>query len=145
MFKGDKIKIKETLLGELVQQEIREHRIELGMPMQVKENRSSVITVMGLDVSQSGTKHPAVSVVQNYDFFKDKMLLMQAQENGVVLDEEELLFLASDQTNTFDADVDDQPVRDLTQNDDNIFQADECDAFDSDVDDEPTAQSIFMA
>ncbi|GJS94415.1 reverse transcriptase domain-containing protein [Tanacetum coccineum] len=53
---------------------------------------------------------------QNSDYFKDKMLLMQAQENGVVLDEEELLFLA-----------------------------DECDAFDSDVDDEPTAQSIFMA
>ncbi|GJZ77465.1 hypothetical protein Tco_0642137 [Tanacetum coccineum] len=33
----------------------------------------------------------------------------------------------------FDADVDDQPVRDLALNDDNIFQADECDAFDSDV------------
>ncbi|GKE57705.1 hypothetical protein Tco_1496890, partial [Tanacetum coccineum] len=44
------------------------------------------------------------------------MLLMQTQENGLVLDEEELLFLA-----------------------------DEYDAFDSDVDDEPTAQSIFMA
>ncbi|GJT72463.1 retrovirus-related pol polyprotein from transposon TNT 1-94 [Tanacetum coccineum] len=56
-------------------------------------------------------KHP-----QNSDYFKDRMLLMQAQENGAVLDEEELLFLA-----------------------------DECDAFDSDVDDEPTAQSIFMA
>ncbi|GJR76592.1 hypothetical protein Tco_0088957 [Tanacetum coccineum] len=109
MFKGDRIRIKETLLGELVQQEMGEHRIELGMPMQ------------------------------------DKMLLMQAQENGVVLDEEELLFLAGEQTNTFDADVDDQPVRDLAQNDDNIFQADECDAFDSDVDDKPTAQSIFMA
>ncbi|GKB20164.1 integrase, catalytic region, zinc finger, CCHC-type containing protein [Tanacetum coccineum] len=53
---------------------------------------------------------------QNSDFFKDKMLLMQAQENGAVLDEEELLFLA-----------------------------DECDAFDSDVDDEPTTQLIFMA
>ncbi|GJU91977.1 retrovirus-related pol polyprotein from transposon TNT 1-94 [Tanacetum coccineum] len=53
---------------------------------------------------------------QNSDYFKDKMLLMQAQENGAVLDEEELLFLA-----------------------------DECDAFDSDVDDEPTAQTIFMA
>ncbi|GJZ51662.1 retrovirus-related pol polyprotein from transposon TNT 1-94 [Tanacetum coccineum] len=53
---------------------------------------------------------------QNSDYFKDKMLLMQAQENGAVLDEEELLFLA-----------------------------DECDAFDSDVDDEPTTQSIFMA
>ncbi|GJZ64961.1 retrovirus-related pol polyprotein from transposon TNT 1-94 [Tanacetum coccineum] len=53
---------------------------------------------------------------QNSDYFKDKMLLMQAQENGAVLDEEELLFLA-----------------------------DECNAFDSDVDDEPTDQSIFMA
>ncbi|GJU86841.1 hypothetical protein Tco_1294387 [Tanacetum coccineum] len=73
------------------------------------------------------------------------MLLMQAQENGAVLDEKEILFLAGEQTNTFDADVDNQPVRDLALNEDNIFQADECDAFDSDVDDEPTAQSIFMA
>ncbi|GJZ91033.1 hypothetical protein Tco_0662960 [Tanacetum coccineum] len=66
------------------------------------------------------------------------------------LDEEELLFLAGEQGNTFDADVDNQPVQDLALNEDNIFQADECDedecdAFDSDVDDEPTAQSIFMA
>ncbi|GKC82275.1 integrase, catalytic region, zinc finger, CCHC-type containing protein [Tanacetum coccineum] len=82
---------------------------------------------------------------QNSDYFKDKMLLMQAQENGAVLDEEELLFLAGEQVNTFDADVDNQPVQDLALNEDNIFQADKCDAFDSDVDDEPTAQSIFMA
>ncbi|GKB04013.1 retrovirus-related pol polyprotein from transposon TNT 1-94 [Tanacetum coccineum] len=73
------------------------------------------------------------------------MLLMQAQENGVVLDEEELLFLAGEQTNTFDTDVDNQPVRDLALNEDNIFQADEYDVFDSDVDDEPTAKFIFMA
>ncbi|GJW79282.1 hypothetical protein Tco_0140964 [Tanacetum coccineum] len=73
------------------------------------------------------------------------MLLMQAQENGAVLDEEELLFLAGEQGNTFDADVDNQPVQDLALNEDNIFQADECDAFDLDVDDEPTAQTIFMA
>ncbi|GJV67922.1 retrovirus-related pol polyprotein from transposon TNT 1-94 [Tanacetum coccineum] len=70
---------------------------------------------------------------QNSDYFKDKMLLMQAQENGAVLDEEELLFLAGEQGNTFDADVDNQPVQDLALNEDNIFQADECDAFDSDV------------
>ncbi|GJW25460.1 hypothetical protein Tco_0039271 [Tanacetum coccineum] len=76
---------------------------------------------------------------------QDKMLLMQAQENGAVLDEKKLLFLAGEQANTFDADVDNQPVQDLALNEDNIFQADECDAFDSDVDDEPTAQSIFMA
>ncbi|GJV59440.1 integrase, catalytic region, zinc finger, CCHC-type containing protein [Tanacetum coccineum] len=63
----------------------------------------------------------------------------------IVLDEEELLFLAGEQANTFDADVDNQPVQDLALNEDNIFQADECDAFDSDVDDEPTTQSIFMA
>ncbi|GJR44025.1 hypothetical protein Tco_1312128 [Tanacetum coccineum] len=74
-----------------------------------------------------------------------KMLLMQAQENGAVLDEEELLFLDGEQGNTFDADVDNQPVYDLALNEDNIFQADEYDAFDSDVDDEPTAQSIFIA
>ncbi|GJY29903.1 hypothetical protein Tco_0405670 [Tanacetum coccineum] len=76
---------------------------------------------------------------------QDKMLLIQAQENGAVLDEEELLFLAGEQANTFDADVDNQPVQDLALNKDNIFQADECDAFDLDIDDESTAQSIFMA
>ncbi|GJW04291.1 integrase, catalytic region, zinc finger, CCHC-type containing protein, partial [Tanacetum coccineum] len=81
----------------------------------------------------------------NSNYFKDKMLLLQAQENGAVLDEEELLFLVGEQPNTFDADVDNQPVRDLARNENNIFQADECDAFDSNVDDEPTSQSIFMA
>ncbi|GKA74730.1 hypothetical protein Tco_0781032 [Tanacetum coccineum] len=75
---------------------------------------------------------------QNSDYFKDKMLLMQAQENGAVLDEEELLFLVGKQGNTFDAYVDNQPVQDLALNEDYIFQADECEAFDSDVDDEPT-------
>ncbi|GJZ29576.1 retrovirus-related pol polyprotein from transposon TNT 1-94 [Tanacetum coccineum] len=54
---------------------------------------------------------------QNSDYFKDKMLLMQAQENGVVLDEEQLLFLA----------------------------VDECDAFDSDIDEASTVQTMFMA
>nr|GEZ95560.1 hypothetical protein [Tanacetum cinerariifolium] len=54
---------------------------------------------------------------QNSDYYKDKMLLMQAQENGVALDKEQLLFLA----------------------------ADECEAFDSDVNEAPTAQTMFMA
>ncbi|GJU44507.1 retrovirus-related pol polyprotein from transposon TNT 1-94 [Tanacetum coccineum] len=54
---------------------------------------------------------------QNSEYFKDKMLLMQAQENGVALDEEQLLFLA----------------------------ADDCDAFDSDIDEAPMAQTMFMA
>ncbi|GJU42014.1 integrase, catalytic region, zinc finger, CCHC-type containing protein [Tanacetum coccineum] len=48
---------------------------------------------------------------------KTRCYLMQAQENGVVLDEEQLLFIAADQ----------------------------CDAFDSDVDEAPTTQTMFMA
>ncbi|GKG12582.1 hypothetical protein Tco_0346819, partial [Tanacetum coccineum] len=43
---------------------------------------------------------------QNFEYFKDKMLLMQAQENGVALDEEQLLFLAGRQDNVVDEDVD---------------------------------------
>nr|GEY40175.1 integrase, catalytic region, zinc finger, CCHC-type, peptidase aspartic, catalytic [Tanacetum cinerariifolium] len=56
-------------------------------------------------------------LIQNFDYNKGKMLLMQAQENGVALDEEQILFLT----------------------------ADDCDAFDSDVDEAPTAQTMFMA
>ncbi|GKA28933.1 hypothetical protein Tco_0715178 [Tanacetum coccineum] len=94
MFKGDKIRIRirGILLMEMVLQAMGAHRIELGMPMQLKRP-------------------------QNSDYFKDKMLLMQAQENGAVLDEKNYSF----------------------------WPVDGCDAFDSEVDDEPTAQSIFMA
>nr|GEV70069.1 hypothetical protein [Tanacetum cinerariifolium] len=66
------------------------------------------------------------------------MLLMQAQENGVVLDEEQLLFIAGGQDNAVDEDVDEEPVQDLALNVDNVFQADECDAFDFDVNEAPT-------
>ncbi|GKE12868.1 hypothetical protein Tco_1416419 [Tanacetum coccineum] len=87
MFRGDRTGFKETMLGVLLLQEIGELRTEL-------------------------PKRP-----QNSDYFKEKMSLMQAQENGVDLDEEQLLFLAADQ----------------------------CDAFDFDVDEAPTAQTMFMA
>nr|GEZ70193.1 retrovirus-related Pol polyprotein from transposon TNT 1-94 [Tanacetum cinerariifolium] len=70
---------------------------------------------------------------------------MQAQENRVALDEEQLLFLAGGQDNAIDEDVDEQPVQDLALNVDNVFQADECDAFDSDVDEALTAQTMFIA
>nr|GEW74465.1 retrovirus-related Pol polyprotein from transposon TNT 1-94 [Tanacetum cinerariifolium] len=82
---------------------------------------------------------------QNSKYYKDKMLLMQAQENEVALDTEQLLFLAGGQDNAFDDDVDKQPVQDLELNVDNVFQSDDCDAFDSDVDEAPTAQTMFMA
>nr|GEX30740.1 hypothetical protein [Tanacetum cinerariifolium] len=69
---------------------------------------------------------------QNSDYFKEKMLMMQAQENRVDLDKEQLLFLAGGQTNTFDDDVDEGP-------------ANQCDAFNYDVDEAPTAQTMCMA
>ncbi|GKA08335.1 retrovirus-related pol polyprotein from transposon TNT 1-94 [Tanacetum coccineum] len=50
-------------------------------------------------------KHP-----QNSEYIKDKMLLMQAQENGVALNEEQLLFIVSGQDTAIDEDVDEQPL-----------------------------------
>ncbi|GJV35981.1 retrovirus-related pol polyprotein from transposon TNT 1-94 [Tanacetum coccineum] len=76
---------------------------------------------------------------QDSDYFKDKMLLMNAHENGAVLDEEQLLFLAGEHATNFDDDVDD-----LALNVDHVFEADQCDAFDSDVDEAPTTQTMFM-
>ncbi|GJX12637.1 hypothetical protein Tco_0204395 [Tanacetum coccineum] len=68
--------------------------------------------------------------LQDSDYFKDKMLLMQAQER--------------EQVTNVDDDVDDSPENDLALNVDHIFEADECDAFDSDVDEGPTSQTMFM-
>ncbi|GJX33514.1 retrovirus-related pol polyprotein from transposon TNT 1-94 [Tanacetum coccineum] len=83
--------------------------------------------------------------LQDSDYFKDKLLLMQAQESGAVLDEEQSLFLAGEQVTNVDDDVDDSPENDLALNVDHVFEADECDAFDSDVDEGPTSQTMFMA
>ncbi|GJS29465.1 retrovirus-related pol polyprotein from transposon TNT 1-94 [Tanacetum coccineum] len=88
---------------------------------------------------------PRPKRIQDSDYFKDKMLLMQAQERGAVLDEEQLLFLAGEQVTNVDDDVDDSPENDLALNVDHVFEADECDAFDSDVDEGPTTQTMFMA
>nr|GFA84900.1 retrovirus-related Pol polyprotein from transposon TNT 1-94 [Tanacetum cinerariifolium] len=85
-------------------------------------------------------KHP-----QNSEYYKDKMLLMQVQENGVALDAEQLLFLAGGQDNAIDDDVDEQPVQVLALNVDNVFQADDYDAFDSDVGEASMEQTMFMA
>nr|GEY99493.1 hypothetical protein [Tanacetum cinerariifolium] len=42
------------------------------------------------------------------------MLLMQAHENGVVLDEEQLMFIVGGQDNFVDDDADEPPIQDLT-------------------------------
>ncbi|GJV17358.1 hypothetical protein Tco_1362681 [Tanacetum coccineum] len=88
IFRVDRIEVRGTMQGVQVELVMGELITELAMQIQVKQ-----------------------------EYFKDKMLLMQAKENGVALDEEQLLFIA----------------------------ADDCDAFNSDVDETPPAQTMFMA
>ncbi|GKD68278.1 hypothetical protein Tco_1322368 [Tanacetum coccineum] len=70
---------------------------------------------------------------------KEKMLLAQAQEAGVVLHEDQQDFLA-DILEEMDSDCNDLQLH-TTSN----FKADHIDAYDSDCDDEATSCAIFMA
>ncbi|GKF45593.1 retrovirus-related pol polyprotein from transposon TNT 1-94, partial [Tanacetum coccineum] len=152
---------KHTFLKQTINSEL--HQI-LGTKPQFKTARlwfrmfrvdriEDMVTMHGVQVKYyncNGIGHIARNCTQpkrpqNSEYFKDKMLRMQAQENKVTLDEEQLLFLSGGHDNTIDEDVDEQPVQDLALNVDNVFQADDCDAFDSDVDKAPTAQTMFMA
>nr|GEV39770.1 hypothetical protein [Tanacetum cinerariifolium] len=75
---------------------------------------------------------------------EDLLELEMQEENGAVLDEEQLLFLAGEQVTNFDDDVDDPLEQDLALNVDHVFEADQCDAFDSDVDEAPMTQTMLM-
>ncbi|GKC70856.1 hypothetical protein Tco_1116739 [Tanacetum coccineum] len=55
------------------------------------------------------------------EFRTKEAMQILAQENGVVLDEDQLLFITSGQANMFDNDVDKEPVQDLALNKDNVF------------------------
>ncbi|GJR24523.1 hypothetical protein Tco_0973050 [Tanacetum coccineum] len=109
-----------------------------------RQNRGQGNYARGVVATRNEGVHNRVGNA-NPEYFKDKMLMMEAQENRAVLDEEHLLFIAGGQTNMFDDDVDEAPVQDLALNADNVFHADHCYAFDSDVDEVPTTQTMFMA
>ncbi|GJW54866.1 hypothetical protein Tco_0098951 [Tanacetum coccineum] len=68
------------------------------------------------DLSQDEKDRYNADIRATNIILQDKMLLMQAQENGVALDEEQLLFLAGGQDNAIDEDADEQPVQDLALN-----------------------------
>nr|GEU66980.1 hypothetical protein [Tanacetum cinerariifolium] len=71
-------------------------------------------------------------------WFKDKVLLVQAQENGQILHEEELAFLADPGI------AEDQAIQTvITHN--AAYQADDLDAYDSDCDEFNTAKVALMA
>ncbi|GKD76351.1 hypothetical protein Tco_1338972, partial [Tanacetum coccineum] len=75
---------------------------------------------------------------RNAAWFKEKMLLAQAQESGQVLDEEQLVFLA-DPGITDCHDI--QPT--IIHN--AAFQTGDIDAYDSDCDDISSAKAVLMA
>ncbi|GJS17732.1 hypothetical protein Tco_0412204 [Tanacetum coccineum] len=74
----------------------------------------------------------------NDSWFKDKVLLVQAQANGQILHEEELAFLADPGT------VEGQATQTvITHN--AAYQANDLDAYDSDYDELNTAKVALMA
>ncbi|GJY87927.1 hypothetical protein Tco_0502555 [Tanacetum coccineum] len=71
-------------------------------------------------------------------WFKDKVLLVEAQGSGKVLNEEKLTFLA-------DPGVAEGPVTHTVITHNAAYQADDLDAYDSDYDDFSTAKAVLMA
>nr|GEV36100.1 hypothetical protein [Tanacetum cinerariifolium] len=72
------------------------------------------------------------------EWFKDKVLLVQAQANGQVLQEEELEFLA-------DPGVQESTNNQMVITNNAAYQADDLDAYDSDCDEINTAKIALMA
>nr|GEU55982.1 hypothetical protein [Tanacetum cinerariifolium] len=71
-------------------------------------------------------------------WFRDKVLLVEAQGNSNVLSEKELEFLA-------DPRVVEGPVTQMVITHNTAYQADDLDAYDYDCDDFSTAKAVFMA
>nr|GFB00553.1 integrase, catalytic region, zinc finger, CCHC-type, peptidase aspartic, catalytic [Tanacetum cinerariifolium] len=77
--------------------------------VQGRQNKGQRNNARGAGATSYGEAQNKVGYA-NPEYFKNKMLLMQAQENGVALDEEQLLFIAGGQDNDVDEDVDEQPA-----------------------------------
>nr|GEV10703.1 integrase, catalytic region, zinc finger, CCHC-type, peptidase aspartic, catalytic [Tanacetum cinerariifolium] len=108
---GTKLQFK---MAELWFKIFRVDRIEVRGPIhgvEVQLGMGEFITELGM-------------LIQNSDYYKDKMLLMQAQENGGIRCKATIVS-SGGQDNTIDEDVDEQPVQDLALNVDNVFQADD--------------------
>ncbi|GKG45315.1 hypothetical protein Tco_0495393, partial [Tanacetum coccineum] len=76
---------------------------------------------------------------KNFEWFKEKMLLAQALESGMILDEEQLAFL-EDPRDRIKSGPDTLKFPTIV-----IFQTNDLDAFDSNYDKAPSASAILMA
>ncbi|GKC81606.1 hypothetical protein Tco_1137323 [Tanacetum coccineum] len=86
----------------------------------------------------TGARCTAKKGVKDSEWFKDKFLLAQAQEVGVVLNDEQQDFLDDSLEETDDCE--DFQLQATTN-----FKTDHVDAYDSDCDDKATVNAIFMA
>ncbi|GKD17830.1 integrase, catalytic region, zinc finger, CCHC-type containing protein, partial [Tanacetum coccineum] len=75
---------------------------------------------------------------RNAAWFKEKLMLAEAQEAGQILDEEQLAFLA-------DPGISEAPVAQQTIPQNSAFQTEDLDAYDSDCDDLSSAKAVLMA
>ncbi|GKA55158.1 retrovirus-related pol polyprotein from transposon TNT 1-94 [Tanacetum coccineum] len=80
----------------------------------------------------------AVPTPRNAAWFKVKLMLLEAQEAGQILDEEQIAFLA-------DLGILEAPVAHQTIPQNSAFQTDDLDAYDSDCDDLSSAKAVLMA
>ncbi|GKA56930.1 hypothetical protein Tco_0756002 [Tanacetum coccineum] len=104
----------------------------------VQDGRVTVQQVQG----RQGEGHMARQCTQpkrrrDATWFKEKVLLVQAQAEGKILDEEQLAFLAVPRV------VDGQVAQTITHN--VAFQTDDLDAYASDCDDISSAKAVLMA
>ncbi|GKA04029.1 hypothetical protein Tco_0676810 [Tanacetum coccineum] len=82
---------------------------------------------------------PSVIRPSNLAWSKEKVMLVKDLESGMVLDEEQMAFLA-DNGDTITTGQQSQEISTLT-----TFQPDDLDAFDSDCDEAPSASTVLMA
>ncbi|GJZ79176.1 hypothetical protein Tco_0644013 [Tanacetum coccineum] len=75
---------------------------------------------------------------RNDAWFKEKLMLAEAQEAGQILDEEQLAFLA-------DPGISEAPVAQQTIPQNLAFQTEDLDVYDSDCDDLSSAKAVLMA
>nr|GEW06681.1 hypothetical protein [Tanacetum cinerariifolium] len=103
--------------------------------LQPVQERQTTFAVEEGHVSKKCTKPKRK---QDDSLFNDKVLLVQAQANGQILHEEELVFLADPEI------LDGQATQTvITYND--VYQTDDLDAYDSDCDELNTAKVALMA
>ncbi|GKC60095.1 hypothetical protein Tco_1087693 [Tanacetum coccineum] len=86
-----------------------------------QQNRGQGNNLRGAGATGNGRAHNRVGNANLSQARQIKYYNCNAQENGVVLDEKQLLFLVGGHDTAVDEDVDESPVQDLALNVDNVF------------------------